>query len=99
MWKIWANYLLPMALKSCPKLKKIAQSGHTAQSLKPFAKMYLQRLGVSIHSYLLPSSSKLGCYLSNAMQYKITFNLPIPTPHFRSKIFDPGLNEAISKYF
>ena len=22
MWKIWANYLLPMALKSCPKLKK-----------------------------------------------------------------------------
>ena len=23
MWKIWANLLLPKALKSCPKLKKL----------------------------------------------------------------------------
>ena len=30
MREIWANYLLPKALKSCPKSKKIAKSGHTA---------------------------------------------------------------------
>ena len=30
MRKIWANSLLLKALKSYPKLKKIAQSGHTA---------------------------------------------------------------------
>ena len=29
MWKIWTNWLLPNGSKSCPKCKKIAQSGHT----------------------------------------------------------------------
>ena len=29
MWEIWANSLLPKALKSCPKFIKIAQYGHT----------------------------------------------------------------------
>ena len=29
MCNIWANKLFPKALKSCPKWKKIAQSGHT----------------------------------------------------------------------
>ena len=30
MWEIWANQLLPKALKTCPKSNYIAQSGHTA---------------------------------------------------------------------
>ena len=36
MREIWANYLLPKALKSCPKSKKIAKSGHTDRNTRRF---------------------------------------------------------------
>ena len=28
---IWANQLMPQALKSCPKCNKLTQTGHTVQ--------------------------------------------------------------------
>ena len=36
MWEIWANYVLPKALKKLPKVQKIAQSGHTVHHLGTF---------------------------------------------------------------
>ena len=40
MWEICANQLLPKALKSGPKSKKITQSGHTAKVEYPGDQSY-----------------------------------------------------------